>query len=89
MVLQVKIFTGSSHPELSALILDRLNLSAAPAVMKRFSNAETAVEIGVSVRNEDVFIIQAGSAAVNDHLMELLIMINACKIASARRITAV
>ncbi|KAJ3039582.1 Ribose-phosphate pyrophosphokinase 2 [Rhizophlyctis rosea] len=57
--------------------------------MKRFSNAETAVEIGVSVRNEDVFIIQSGSSAVNDHLMELLIMINACKIASARRITAV
>ncbi|KAJ3295354.1 hypothetical protein HK104_002771 [Borealophlyctis nickersoniae] len=86
---KVKIFTGSSHPELSALILDRLSQPVAPAKMKRFSNAETAVEIGVSVRNEDVYLIQSGSSQVNDHLMELLIMINACKIASARRITAV
>jgi ribose-phosphate pyrophosphokinase len=47
------------------------------------------VEIGVSVRNEDVYIIQSGSSQVNDDLMELLIFINACKVASARRITAV
>ncbi|KAJ3158778.1 hypothetical protein HDU86_002459 [Geranomyces michiganensis] len=86
---QVKIFTGSSHPELSAMILDRLGIPAAPATMKRFSNAETSVEIGVSVRNEDVYLIQSGSMQINDHLMELLIMINACKIASAKRITAV
>ncbi|KAI9089611.1 phosphoribosyltransferase-like protein [Phlyctochytrium arcticum] len=86
---KVKIFTGSSHPELSALIIERLGIPAAPATMKRSSNAETTVEIGVSVRNEDVYIIQSGSMAINDHLMELLIMINACKISSARRITAV
>ncbi|KAI8825879.1 phosphoribosyltransferase-like protein, partial [Fimicolochytrium jonesii] len=85
----VKIFTGSSHPDLAALILDRLGCPAAPAVTKRFSNAETAVEIGVSVRDEDVYLIQSGSMHINDHLMELLIMINACKIASAKRITAV
>lgn len=86
---KVKIFTGSSHPELAALILDRLNVPAAPAVTKRFSNAETCVELGVSVRDEDVYIIQSGSMAINDHFMELLIMVSACKTASARRITAV
>lgn len=48
-----------------------------------------SVEIGESVRGEDVYIIQSGSGEVNDNLMELLIMINACKIASASRVTAV
>lgn len=56
---------------------------------RTFSNREQSIEIGVSVRNQDVFIIQSGSDSVNDHLMELLIMVNACKTASARRITAV
>lgn len=86
---QIKIFSGSSHPELTSLILERLGVPASPALLKRFSNAETSVEIGVSVRDADVFIIQSGSVQVNDHLMELLIMISACKTASARRITAV
>ncbi|KAJ3084352.1 Ribose-phosphate pyrophosphokinase 1 [Rhizoclosmatium hyalinum] len=86
---QVQIFTGSSHTELSALILDRLGQAAAPAIVKRSDNMEMGVELGVSVRNQDVFIIQSGSSTINDHLMELLIMINACKLASARRITAV
>ncbi|KAI8614334.1 phosphoribosyltransferase-like protein [Chytriomyces sp. MP71] len=86
---QVKIFTGSSHTELSALILERLGQSAAPALVKRTANMEMNVELGVSVRNQDVFIIQSGSPTINDHLMELLIMINACKLSSARRITAV
>lgn len=48
-----------------------------------------SVEIGESVRGEDVYIVQSGSGEVNDNLMELLIMINACKIASASRVTAV
>ncbi|KAJ3100917.1 hypothetical protein HDU97_001857 [Phlyctochytrium planicorne] len=86
---KVKIFTGSSHPELSALILDRLGQTAAPALTKKFANQETAVEIGVSVRDNDVYIIQSGSSTINDHIMELLIMVNACKLASAKRITAV
>ncbi|KAI9317346.1 phosphoribosyltransferase-like protein [Zopfochytrium polystomum] len=86
---KVKIFAGSSHSELSGLILERLGQSAAPAVVKRSANMETAVELGVSVRGEDVYIIQSGSSTINDHLMELLIMINACKMSDARRITAV
>nr|VZI12153.1 unnamed protein product [Spirometra erinaceieuropaei] len=56
---------------------------------KKFSNQETCVEVIESVRGEDVYIIQTGSGEVNDHLMELLIMINACKIASSCRVTAV
>lgn len=48
-----------------------------------------SVEIGESVRGEDVYIVQSGSGEINDNLMELLIMINACKIASASRVTAV
>lgn len=54
-----------------------------------FSLSHHSVEIGESVRGEDVYIIQSGSGEVNDNLMELLIMINACKIASAARVTAV
>lgn len=55
----------------------------------QYSNRETSVTIGESVRDEDVFILQTGCGSINDHLMELLIMINACRSASARRITAI
>ena len=54
-----------------------------------FDNVFHSVEIGESVRGEDVYIVQSGSGEINDNLMELLIMINACKIASACRVTAV
>lgn len=57
--------------------------------MRKFSNGETSVKITESVREEDVFILQSGCGDVNDNLMELLILISACKTASARRITAV
>ncbi|KXS17477.1 ribose-phosphate pyrophosphokinase 1-like protein [Gonapodya prolifera JEL478] len=86
---KTKIFAGSSHPELASLIADRLGIPLAPASFRKFPNQEMTVEIGTSVRDEDVFIIQSGSAAVNDNLMELLLMVNACKMASAGRITAV
>ncbi|KAG9305490.1 hypothetical protein G9A89_006460 [Geosiphon pyriformis] len=87
---RTKVFSGSSHVELANLICEKLGIgSPSPASLKKFSNQETSVEIGCSVRNEDVFIIQSGSTHINDHLMELLIMISACKGASASRITAV
>jgi ribose-phosphate pyrophosphokinase len=86
---QVKIFAGSSHPELANLISERLGHPLAPLVSKKFSNGETGVEVAASVRDEDVFIIQSGSGKVNDNLMELLILVNACKTASARRITVI
>uniref|UniRef100_A0A8C2C3A7 ribose-phosphate diphosphokinase n=1 Tax=Cyprinus carpio TaxID=7962 RepID=A0A8C2C3A7_CYPCA len=85
----IKIFSGSSHPDLSQKIADRLGLELGKVVTKKFSNQETCVEIGESVRGEDVYIVQSGCGEINDNLMELLIMINACKIASASRVTAV
>ena len=80
---------GSSHPDLCQKICDRLGINTGKVVTKKFSNLETCVEIGESVRGEDVYIVQSGCGEVNDNLMELLIMINACKIASAERVTAV
>ncbi len=62
--MRLKIFTGSSHPDLTAAILDKLGIDGSPATLKRFSNAEISVEIGESVRDEDVFIVQSGSSMV-------------------------
>lgn len=86
---QIKIFSGSSHPELSSLILERLGIPSAPAYLKKFKNGEMSVELETSVRDHDVFIIQSSSSAIHDSIMELLITINACRLASAARITAV
>ncbi|VEN40107.1 unnamed protein product [Callosobruchus maculatus] len=85
----IKVFSGSSHPDLAQRIVDRLGIDLGKVVTKKFSNLETCVEIGESVRGEDVYIVQSGCGEINDNLMELLIMINACKIASASRVTAV
>ncbi|CAD5120386.1 DgyrCDS8957 [Dimorphilus gyrociliatus] len=85
----IKVFSGNSHPDLAVRIADRLGIELGKVTSKKFSNQETSVEIGESVRGEDVYIVQSGCGEVNDNLMELLIMINACKIASAARVTAV
>ncbi|KAJ3114025.1 hypothetical protein HK100_001817 [Physocladia obscura] len=85
----IKIFTGNSHIEFANIVAKKLGLDLAKCVVLKYSNQETSVTIGESVRDEDVFIIQSGCDQINDNLMELLIMINACKTASARRITAV
>ncbi|KAJ1903069.1 ribose phosphate diphosphokinase subunit prs4, partial [Tieghemiomyces parasiticus] len=71
------------------LVASRLGMDLSRVSVTKYSNQETSVTIGESVRDEDVFIIQSGCGEINDNLMELLIMINACKTASARRITAV
>ncbi|KAF7723009.1 hypothetical protein EC973_002425 [Apophysomyces ossiformis] len=84
-----KILAGSSHPELASLVCKKLGTPLADTKLKKFSNKETSVEIGVSIRNEDVFIIQSGSMEMNDNIIELCIMIQAARIGSARRITAV
>lgn len=84
-----KVFVGSSHPELGKLVCDRLGVEPAPCTLKKFSNGETSVQIGVSIRDEDVYIIQSGSPQINDHIMELLILISACRGGSASKITAV
>ncbi|KAK9469426.1 phosphoribosyltransferase-like protein [Lipomyces arxii] len=85
----IKLLAGNSHPELARLVSIRLGIEQAKIAVFQYSNQETSVTIGESVRDEDVFIIQTGCGEINDNLMELLIMINACKTASARRITAV
>ena len=85
----VQIFSGNSHPALAEAICERLGTSPAKCDVKKFSNGETSVQIGTSVRNQDVFILQSGSSKINDSIMELLIMIQACKGGSAKSITAV
>ncbi|AFR96555.1 ribose-phosphate pyrophosphokinase [Cryptococcus neoformans] len=85
----IKLFSGSSHPELAALIAKRLRIPLARANISQPPSGETKVTIVESVRDCDVYILNTGAGAVNTHLMELCIMIHACKIASARRITAI
>jgi ribose-phosphate pyrophosphokinase len=85
----VKIFSGRSHPSLTEAICERLGTSPAECDLGNFSNGETSVQIGTSIRNQDVFIVQSGSPKINDSVMELLIMIAACKGGSAKSITAV
>lgn len=85
----IKLFYGNSHPELAKVISTRLGIELGNAIVSKYANGETSVKINESVRNYDVFILQSVSTNVNDNLMELLIMINACKTASAKRITAV
>jgi ribose-phosphate pyrophosphokinase len=80
---------GSSHPQLAQTICNHLGVPPANVLLDKFSVGETRVEIKESVRGKDVYIIQSGAGKVNDHLMELLITISACKTASARQVTAV
>ncbi|KAL8687796.1 MAG: hypothetical protein Q9218_006132 [Villophora microphyllina] len=86
----IKLLTGNSHPELAKLVADRLGIELTKIMVLQYSNQETSVTIGESVRDEDVFVLQSTAPGdINDGVMELLIIINACKTASARRITAV
>lgn len=83
----VQIFTGTSHPALAETVCERLGAVPAQADLGKFANGETRVNINVSIRNQDVYILQSGSSKINDSVMELLIMISACKGGSARSIT--
>jgi ribose-phosphate pyrophosphokinase len=85
----IRIFTGNANPELAQKICSHLQAPLGKAVVSSFSDGEIRVEIGENVRGRDVFLIQSTSPPANHHLMELLIMIDAVKRASARRITAV
>ncbi|KIM85191.1 hypothetical protein PILCRDRAFT_66876 [Piloderma croceum F 1598] len=85
----IKIFTGTSHPELAEIIARRLGLPIGKAEVTKSGIGETGVRIVESVREDDVYIINTGCGQINTALMELCIMIHACKIASAKRITAV
>jgi len=83
------IFSGTANPELAKNICDYLGVTLGNCVIKRFSDGEVFVEIKDNIRGSDVFIIQPTCPPVNEHLMELLIMVDAARRASARRITAV
>ena len=80
---------GRSNPALAEAIAERLGVVLGEVELKTFANDETYVRYCESIRGCDVFIVQSGNAPVNDHLVELLIMVQAAKLASAKRITAV
>lgn len=85
----IKIFTGNSHRALAEEIAQKIGLPLGEATVGKFSDGEIEVNIGEVVRGSDVFVLQSTCNPVNDNLMELLIMIDALKRASAGRITAV
>jgi ribose-phosphate pyrophosphokinase len=82
------VFTGNANPKLAADVVRRLNISLGRANVGRFSDGEVNVEILENVRGKDVFVLQSTCAPTNDNLMELFIMVDALKRASAGRITA-
>lgn len=85
----IKVFTGSGNPPLSSEICQYLGLSLGEAELTTFSDGELFVEIRENVRGRDVFVIQSLCPPVNDHIMELLVMLDALKRASAHSVTAV
>jgi len=85
----LKLITGNSNPELARAISDNLGCPLTPTVVESFSDGEIKVEIGDNVRGSDVFVVQSTCAPVNTSIMELSLMIDALKRASANRITAV
>jgi len=86
---KLMIFTGNAHPELAKDICNYLKVKIANALVAKFSEGEIRVKINENVRGKDVFVVQPTCTPPNDNLMELLIMIDALKRASASRITAV
>ena len=86
---RLRIVSGTSNPDLSKEIASYLGIKNVPLISKRFADGELYVQIQQSIRGCDVFLIQPTCAPVNDSLMELMIMVDACKRASARQITAV
>ncbi len=85
----IMVFSGNANPELSAEIVSHLSLPLGKAVVSRFSDGELMVEIQEHVRGRDVFVVQPTGRPTNDNLMELLVIIDALRWASAGRITAV
>lgn len=83
------LFSGNANPTLSAKIAEHLNVPLGEALIGQFSDGESRIEIQENVRGQDVFIIQSTSVPANDHLMELLLISDAVRRASANRITAV
>ena len=83
------VFSGRSHPQLAADIAGKLGVELGEITLKTFANGETYCRYEESIRGADLFLVQTGCEPVDRNLMELLIMIQAAKLASAKRITAV
>lgn len=83
------VLGGSSVPALTKAICRNMTIEEGTVALKKFANGETSIEIKDSVREKDVYIVQSGCGNVNDNFIELLIMISACKSASAKKVTAV
>ncbi|NOZ53937.1 MAG: ribose-phosphate diphosphokinase [Gammaproteobacteria bacterium] len=83
------VFAGNANPQLAGAVVNYLGIAVGKAVVSRFSDGEVMVEIMENVRGRDVFIMQSTCAPTNDNLMELLVMIDAVRRASAARVTAV
>ena len=86
---RLMLFSGRSHPELAQKIGERLGVELGEVKVGSFANGETYVRFEESIRGADVFLVQTGCEPVDRNLMELLIMVQAAKLASAKRITAV
>lgn len=88
-VADLMVFTGNANPELAKKIVSRLGIPLGDATVSQFSDGEIAVEINENVRGREVFVVQSTCAPTNDNLVELIVMIDALRRASAGRITAV
>lgn len=89
MVRNIVVLGGNSHPQLTDTICSVLGVPHCNRILSKFAVGESRLEIQDSVRGKDVYIIQSGSGKVNDHFVDLCIMISACKTGSAKRVTAV
>ncbi|KAM4059220.1 phosphoribosyl synthetase-associated domain-containing protein [Hirsutella rhossiliensis] len=89
MVRNIVLLGGNSHPHLTESVCNILCIPPGDRILGKFSGGESRCEIKDSVRGKDVYIIQSGSGCVNDNLIDLCIMISACKTGSAKRVTAV
>src|SRR5260370_36391517 len=85
----LRILTGTAHPGLANCIAEQLGMGVSQMICRRFSDGEVQVKIQESVRGMDVFVVQPTCSPVNEHVMELLIILDALRRASPRRITCV
>jgi hypothetical protein len=86
---RLMVFSGRSHPELAAKIAEHIGVELGGIELETFANDETYVRFDESIRGADVFLVQTGCPPIDRNLMELCLMIQAAKLASAKRITAV
>ncbi|MBC8520185.1 MAG: ribose-phosphate diphosphokinase [Gammaproteobacteria bacterium] len=86
---QIMLFSGNSNPELASAVARNLSLKLGQATVERFSDGEVMAEIRENVRGREVYVLQSTCAPTNDNLMELLVMVDALRRSSAKRVTAV